>query len=53
MVITQEPTDQFYGARTFRALDHEMHLWVFQQPMRELTLEEMSAASGLTLRSTL
>jgi uncharacterized glyoxalase superfamily protein PhnB len=53
MVITQEPTDQFYGARTFRALDHEMHLWVFQQPMRELTLEEMSAASGLTLRSSL
>ena len=53
MLITQGPTDQFYGARTFRALDREMHLWVFQQPVRDMTLDEMSAASGLTLKSSL
>ena len=51
--ITQEPEDQFYGARTFRALDPEMHLWVFQQPIRDMTFEEMEAASGLKLRGSL
>ncbi len=31
--ITQEPADQFYGARTYRALDPEGHVWNFRQPI--------------------
>src|SRR5579862_4875446 len=30
-VIPQEPADQFYGARTYRALDPEGHVWTFFQ----------------------
>jgi uncharacterized glyoxalase superfamily protein PhnB len=51
--ITQEPADQFYGARTYRALDPEMHLWVFQLPVHRLSTAEMEAASGLTLHTSL
>jgi uncharacterized glyoxalase superfamily protein PhnB len=51
--ITQEPKDQFYGARTYRALDPEGHVWNFDQPVAELTLAEMEQASGLTIREKL
>jgi uncharacterized glyoxalase superfamily protein PhnB len=51
--IVQEPADQFYGARTYRALDPEGHVWNFDQPAAELTLAEMEQASGLTIREKL
>jgi uncharacterized glyoxalase superfamily protein PhnB len=51
--ITQEPEDQFYGERTYRALDLEGHVWNFAQPVTQLTLEQMEAASGLTLSTSL
>ncbi len=51
--ITQEPADQFYGARTYRALDPEGHLWNFEQPVADLTIAEMERASGLKIRETL
>lgn len=35
-VIVQEPEDQFYGARTYRALDPEGHMWTFAQTVRAL-----------------
>jgi uncharacterized glyoxalase superfamily protein PhnB len=51
--ITQEPIDQFYGARTYRALDPEGHVWNFSQKVREVSLSDMQAASGLTASTSL
>jgi len=51
--ITQEPIDQFYGARTYRALDLEGHVWNFRQPIAEIPIEAMERASGLTIRTSL
>lgn len=51
--ITQEPEDQFYGDRTYRALDPEGHVWVFTQPVRNVALDDMEAVSGLTIRTSL
>jgi uncharacterized glyoxalase superfamily protein PhnB len=48
-VILQEPTDQFYGARTYRARDPEGHVWTFDQFVRTVTREEAEAASGLKI----
>ena len=45
-VITQEPTDQFYGDRSYRCLDHEGHLWTFGQTVKTMTFAEMEKASG-------
>lgn len=45
--IVDEPTDQFYGARTYRALDPEGHVWTFSQEVRVVSVEEMEAATGL------
>jgi uncharacterized glyoxalase superfamily protein PhnB len=51
--IVQRPEDQFYGARTYRALDLEGHVWCFDQKIEDLTLVEMEEASGLTLSTAL
>ncbi|HZC17327.1 MAG TPA: VOC family protein [Caulobacteraceae bacterium] len=51
--ITQEPADQFYGARTYRALDPEGHVWNFDQDTAQLSLAEMEQASGLKIRERL
>ena len=51
--ITQRPADQFYGARVYRALDLEGHVWNFDQKIAELSLAEMEAASGLKLSTSL
>jgi uncharacterized glyoxalase superfamily protein PhnB len=45
--ITQEPANQFYGARTYRALDPEGHVWNFHQEVAVPTVAEMEAATGL------
>ena len=42
--ITQEPEDQFYGDRTYRALDPEGGHWWFHQEVQQVTGEEMQAA---------
>jgi uncharacterized glyoxalase superfamily protein PhnB len=47
--ITQEPEDQFYGARVYRALDLEGHVWNFDQDVAQPTIAEMEKASGLTI----
>jgi uncharacterized glyoxalase superfamily protein PhnB len=44
--ILQEPANQFYGDRTYRAADPEGHIWTFGQTVRALTREEAEAASG-------
>jgi uncharacterized glyoxalase superfamily protein PhnB len=51
--ITQEPQTQFYGARTYRALDLEGHIWTFSQEVESVSLAEMEQASGLTFASSL
>ena len=42
-VISAPPEDQFYGYRMYRAQDPEGHRWVFQQRLREVSVEEMQA----------
>jgi uncharacterized glyoxalase superfamily protein PhnB len=51
--ISQEPEDQFYGARTFRALDPEGHVWNFAQAIAQPSVAEMEAASGLRFHTPL
>lgn len=46
-VITMEPEDQFYGDRSYRARDPEGHNWTFGQTVREVSEDEMGAATGL------
>ena len=38
--IIQEPADQFYGERTYRACDPEGHVWTFSQTVRRVSREE-------------
>jgi uncharacterized glyoxalase superfamily protein PhnB len=45
--ITQEPETQFYGDRTYRALDLEGHVWNFAQQVAEVSIAEMEQATGL------
>jgi len=51
--ITQEPADQFYGERTYRALDCEGHVWNFAQTVAVVSNAEMEAATGLSIREKL
>lgn len=39
--IVLEPADQFYGERTYHALDLEGHRWIFRQHIRDVSVEEM------------
>ena len=45
--ITAAPEDQFYGARTYRVVDLEGHVWNFSQDVRVVSAEEMEKATGL------
>jgi uncharacterized glyoxalase superfamily protein PhnB len=44
--IVMEPADQFYGDRTYMAVDPDGHHWSFAQPVREVSWEEMEQATG-------
>jgi uncharacterized glyoxalase superfamily protein PhnB len=46
--ITAEPETQFYGARVYRALDLEGHVWNFNQTVAQPSAAEMEQSSGLT-----
>jgi uncharacterized glyoxalase superfamily protein PhnB len=48
-VVPQDPADQFYGDRTYRAQDPEGHVWVFGQSIRQVSREEAEQASGLKI----
>jgi uncharacterized glyoxalase superfamily protein PhnB len=50
--IIQEPEDQFYGDRTYRALDLEGHLWTFGQTVDNVTIQGMEDASGFKIENT-
>lgn len=47
--ILAEPSDQFYGDRTYRAVDPEGHIWTFGQTVRQVSREEAEQASGLKI----
>lgn len=47
--ILQEPADQFYGDRTYRARDPEGHVWSFGQTVRHVSREDAERASGLKI----
>jgi len=51
--ITRQPADEFYGSRVYRALDPEGHVWNFEQPGAEVSVEEMEKATGLKIKSSL
>ena len=41
--IAMEPTTQFYGDRTYRAVDPEGHIWSFGQTVQHMTSAEWDA----------
>lgn len=47
--ILAEPADQFYGDRTYRAVDPEGHVWSFAQTVRQVSREDAEQASGLKI----
>ena len=51
--IVDEPTEQFYGSRTYRAMDPEGHIWNFSQDVRVVTGDEMEKATGLKIHTSL
>jgi uncharacterized glyoxalase superfamily protein PhnB len=51
--IVQEPTDQPYGDRTYRALDLEGHVWNFRQRVRTVPDAEFERQTGLKYRRSL
>lgn len=52
-VIQMEPTTQFYGDRTYRAVDPERHLWSFGQTVKHMTSDEWDKAMGVKTKTRL
>lgn len=52
-VIAQEPATQFYGDRTYRAVDPEGHIWTFGQTIKGVSPEEWDKAMGFRTVSRL
>ncbi|MEJ7800632.1 MAG: VOC family protein [Ilumatobacter sp.] len=50
--IAAEPDDQFYGDRSYRAIDLEGHLWTFSTHVRDVTRAEAEAAIGQKIEAT-
>lgn len=50
--IDQEPEEQFYGDRTYRAFDPEGHLWTFAQHVRDVGRADAEVALGRPIIST-
>jgi uncharacterized glyoxalase superfamily protein PhnB len=51
--IVAEPAEQFYGARVYRAMDPEGHVWTFSQESRQIPIADQEAAMGLKIHSSL
>ncbi|RWO04221.1 MAG: glyoxalase [Mesorhizobium sp.] len=47
--IVQEPADQFYGERQYRARDPEGHVWTFSQTARFVSREEAERLGDLQI----
>ncbi len=52
-VILQEPETQFYGDRTYRAIDPEGHIWTLGQTVEEVPPAEWEKSMGLITRTRL
>ena len=52
-VIEREPADQAYGDRVFTCLDPEGHAWSFGQEIKAMTADEMTAATGHKVATSL
>jgi len=50
--IVTEPADQFYGDRTYMAMDLEGHHWSFWQTMRDVPSQEYEKAGFKSNRAT-
>lgn len=50
--IEGEPEEQFYGDRTYRAVDPEGHRWTFSEHVRDVSLAEAEAAIGQPITAT-
>jgi uncharacterized glyoxalase superfamily protein PhnB len=50
--IAAEPEDQFYGDRTYRAVDLEGHVWTFAEHVRDVTRAEAEATIGQRIEAT-
>lgn len=51
--IVQEPADQFYGDRSYRAVDPEGHIWSISKTVKVTAPEEWEATMGLKTRTRL
>lgn len=47
--ILQEPEDQVYGDRSYRARDLEGHVWTFFQPIRSVSRDETQVLTGWSI----
>ncbi|EKF18356.1 VOC family protein [Nitratireductor pacificus] len=47
--ILQEPEDQVYGDRIYRARDPEGHVWTFIQPVRSVSRDEAESLTGWSI----
>jgi uncharacterized glyoxalase superfamily protein PhnB len=50
-MIAAEPADQFYGDRTYRAVDVEGHVWTFSQHVREVSKAQAEVAIGMKIEA--
>jgi uncharacterized glyoxalase superfamily protein PhnB len=48
--IAMEPADQFYGDRTYMAIDLEGHHWTFSQAVKQVSTAEMEQATGFKFK---
>ena len=48
--VAMEPADQFYGDRTYSAMDPEGHHWTFSQTVKTVTFAEMEQATGFKFK---
>ncbi len=48
--IAKEPADEFYGERSYIAVDLDGHHWTFSQTVKQVSAEEMTKATGFTYK---
>jgi len=51
--IVREPADQFYGDRSYMAIDPEGHVWSFSQTIQVMSLDDMAKSGGVSVRDHL
>jgi uncharacterized glyoxalase superfamily protein PhnB len=44
--IAKEPADEFYGERSYIAVDLDGHHWTFSQTVKRVSADEMTKATG-------